>query len=78
MLRSIYRQAALSDRRKFLNNDELYAFLKNMTEAEYVTYLEAIEDYLAFDPRAQLFSVENFIANVCRTIVDVAPIKVGL
>ena len=66
------------DRRKFANNEELYAYLKNMTENEYEIYIEAIEDYLAFDPRVQLFSVENFIATVCRTIVNVAPIEVEL
>lgn len=68
-------QSCFIDRRRFVNNAELYAFLKNMSEAEYAAYLEAIEDYLSFDPRAQLFSVENFITNVCQVILAIAPIE---
>ena len=59
------------DRRKFTSNDELYNFLKQINVESYEKYLQAIEDYFAFDPRAQWFSAENFISIMCHAIKDV-------
>ncbi|MDE3046190.1 MAG: hypothetical protein KGJ02_06060 [Verrucomicrobiota bacterium] len=48
------------DRRAFKTNKELYAFLKNMDEPTYQTYIDAIRRY--FDsPQAQLFSINHFV-----------------
>jgi hypothetical protein len=59
------------DRRKFAGNEELYCFLKQMNAEDYEKYLEAIEDYLAFDLRAQWFSVDNFITIMCNVITGI-------
>ena len=47
------------DRRDFANMEELYAFLKNMTEEEYEGYIQRIRAYLDSD-NAQLFSRAQF------------------
>jgi alpha(1,3/1,4) fucosyltransferase len=48
------------DRRKFSSNEELYAFLKTITEKEYEAYLENIRAFLKSD-KAKLFTGETFI-----------------
>jgi len=47
------------DRRNFATYDDLYAFLKAMTQTEYEGYLERIRTYLK-SSKAQLFSFENY------------------
>ncbi len=42
-------QEAFIDRRRFANHDELARYLKDMPEAEYNRYQEAMKDYLASD-----------------------------
>lgn len=59
------------DRRFFSSNEDLYNFLRNMKEQEYENYLQAIEDYLIFDERAQWFSVDNFICTLCNLILNI-------
>ena len=48
------------DRRDFSSDDELYSFLKNMEEATYQNYMDAIQIYFE-SPLAQLYSIGNFI-----------------
>jgi hypothetical protein len=48
------------DRRKFKNNEELYAFLKKMSKEEFEGYISRISAWLNSD-QAQLFSEENFV-----------------
>ncbi len=47
------------DYRKFKDNEQLYLFLKNMSEDAYQSYLENIRLFLNSE-KAYLFSVENF------------------
>jgi len=47
------------DKRDFSSYEELYAFLKGMTEEEYQNYLDAIQVFLKSD-NARKFSFENF------------------
>lgn len=47
------------DKRDFATYEELYAYLKSMTEEEYQTYLQAIIRYTK-SKEAQLFTVKNF------------------
>ena len=46
------------DKRDFNNYDELYNYLKNMTEEEYNQRIKAIEEYLHSDKYRNLFSSE--------------------
>lgn len=48
------------DRRKFKNEEALYAYLKGMSEAEYAQRIESIENFLKSEA-AQKFSRENFL-----------------
>jgi hypothetical protein len=48
------------DRRKFKSNEELYAFLKQMTKNEYEGYLKRITKWLGSE-EAKRFSVDNFV-----------------
>lgn len=47
------------DRRKFASLEDLYAFMKNMPDAEYQRYLDAIRNYLLGD-QVKLFSAEHY------------------
>lgn len=48
------------DRRKFSTNEELYNFIKNITEAEFADYINNIKSFLSSE-QAQLFSAQNFV-----------------
>ena len=48
------------DRDRFGSDEELYAYLKNMTEQEYLNYCAAIRSYLASDA-CFLFSTKYFV-----------------
>lgn len=57
------------DRNKFDNNEQLYAFLKNMSESEYEVYLKNIRNYLNSDmPRE--FTRERFAEYVVAGILN--------
>jgi len=60
-------QNCFIDRRNFKSNNELYLFLKNMSEDEHRRYLENIKSYLK-STNIQLFSIENFIDIVLSAI----------
>jgi hypothetical protein len=47
------------DRREFKNNEELYAYIKNMTDNEYLNYLTNIENYLNSE-KSQQFNADYF------------------
>lgn len=48
------------DRRNFKNDQELYSFLKSLSQQEYQEYITAIKNYLASD-QVLLFSKEYFL-----------------
>ena len=48
------------DYRKFNSKEEMYDFLKNITEDEYQTYIENARTFLQSD-KAKLFTKEKFI-----------------
>ncbi|NGX47910.1 MAG: hypothetical protein K1000chlam3_01295 [Chlamydiae bacterium] len=56
------------DWRDFFSLEELYAFLKNMTEGEYEGYLERIRTYLDSE-EAQVFSPEYFEEILLRAVM---------
>ncbi|MCX7705667.1 MAG: glycosyltransferase family 10 [bacterium] len=56
------------DRRNFNTYDELYSYIKNMSEAEYVNYLDAIRDFVMSD-KIYPFSAECFAETIVREIV---------
>jgi hypothetical protein len=60
---------AFIDMRNFKNYDELYSFLKGMTQAEYESYLGAIEDFVRGE-RIQPFSADGFADVILRQIVE--------
>ena len=47
------------DRRQFSSLEDLYAFIKNMSKAEYDTYISNIKAFL-LSKEAELFSLEKF------------------
>jgi hypothetical protein len=57
------------DRRKFRDTGELYAFLKVMSEQEYIGYQHRIAKFLSSD-KAYLFSAEYFAETIVKTIVQ--------
>lgn len=56
------------DRRKFKSNDELYNYLKNMSDKEYIGYLDAIKDFIRSD-KIYPFSAEHFAETIVREIL---------
>lgn len=55
------------DRRQFKTHEELYQFLKNMTDEDYLQYQRHIVEFLngpGIKPFSDLFFVENIIRNV--------------
>ncbi len=62
------------DRRKFENYDELYAFMKNLTQEEYGQYLKNAEEFLKSE-KAQVFTQEHFIKTFLQIIEG--PIQSG-
>lgn len=65
------------DRRKFASYEELYQFLKAISEEEYQAYLDAAEKFLISD-QAKFFSneyfVENFLSKLKETNGDFHPL----
>jgi hypothetical protein len=55
----LFLPIVLSTRRQFATLDDLYAFLKTMSQEEYQGYLDRIECFLESE-EAQLFSPEHF------------------
>ena len=53
------------DRRDFKTHEELYAYIKNMPDEEYLGYLNAISNFVESD-KIYPFSAENF----AKTLVD--------
>ena len=65
------------DRRKFSTYGELYSYLKNMPDKEYINYLDAIKDFIKSD-KIYPFSAECFAEKVVREIVkDIEKIRRG-
>jgi hypothetical protein len=56
------------DRRDFANHDQLYKFLKNMKEYEFINYQEAIKDFL--QNKAEKFSCERFAKTIVSKIIE--------
>jgi len=56
------------DRRKFNSYEELYSFLKNMSDKEYLDYLDAIKDFIKSE-RIYQFSAEYFAETIVNEIV---------
>ncbi|OGB96969.1 hypothetical protein A3F06_01285 [candidate division TM6 bacterium RIFCSPHIGHO2_12_FULL_36_22] len=55
------------DMRKFSSYDELYDFVKNMSEEEHQKYLDAIQAFFASE-KAHKFSSEYFVETVCKAL----------
>jgi len=58
-------EGAFIDRRKFADNEEMYAFLKSIGKEEYEGYLEAAGEFLKSD-KAKLFTNEQFVKDFLR------------
>jgi len=56
------------DRRKFKNNTELYNYMKNMKDHEYLKYLINIEKYLNSE-KAQQFSANTFAKTIVKNSI---------
>lgn len=59
------------DRRKFKSYEELYKYLKNMPEKEYINYLDAIKNFVESD-KIYPFSAECFAETIVNEIVGVS------
>lgn len=55
------------DRRKFRTYEELYSYLKNMPDKEYINYLDAIKDFIKSD-KIYPFSAEYFAEKIINEI----------
>ena len=55
------------DRRDFTSHDQLYKFIKNMTENEFLRYQKNIKDFL--QNKAEIFSCEKFANTIVSKIV---------
>lgn len=60
---------AFIDRRRFKDNEELYAFLKAVTPEQYERYLDAAAAYLRSE-KAQLFTDTNFVRSFTAILAD--------
>jgi len=56
------------DRRKFRTYEELYSYLKNMSDREYMDYLDAIKNFIESD-KLYPFSAECFVDTIVNEIV---------
>ncbi len=56
------------DRRQFADHESLYEFLTSMSEADYITYQQAIQTFLT-SKTAELFYAEVFASNIVNTIL---------
>ena len=57
------------DRRKFRTYEELYTYLKNMSDNEYIGYLNAIKNFIKSD-KIYPFSAECFAKTVVNEVLD--------
>lgn len=57
------------DKRKFETYDELYQYISNITDAEYLNYLTNIEMYLNSE-QIQQFSAQNFANTVIKEVLN--------
>ena len=55
------------DRRDFTSHDQLYKFIKNMKENEFLEYKKNIKDFL--QNKAEIFSCEKFASTIVSKIV---------
>lgn len=62
------------DKRKFENYADLYDYMHNMTEAEYLGYRQAIEQFL-IGPGIRPFSAEHFAETVIPSLVNGDPLE---
>lgn len=58
------------DRRKFKNNEDLYTFIKNLTDEKYLNYLNNIEQYLN-SQFAQQFTADYFAKTIVENCIGV-------
>lgn len=57
------------DKRKFKSYEELYSYINNISDAEYLNYLINIEKYLNSE-QIQQFSAENFANTVIKEVLN--------
>ncbi|MDN5130741.1 glycosyltransferase family 10 domain-containing protein [Aliarcobacter butzleri] len=57
------------DKRKFDSYEEIYKYIKNMSDVEYIKYLDNIENFLNSE-KAYKFSSECFAKTLIGTIID--------
>lgn len=57
------------DKRDFPNYEELYRYLKSMSDSEYLSYLHNIEDYLKSE-QALFFKSEGFVQTIIQTLFN--------
>jgi len=60
-------QACFIDRREFRSHEQLYSFLKGMSDAEFGGYLQAARDYV-FSPAAYPFTDRSFAETVGKVV----------
>lgn len=61
-------QNTFIDKRKFKTYEELYAYIKNMPDNEYIRHLENIKNFIKNDA-IHRFSAENFTDTICNEII---------
>ena len=57
------------DRRNFKTHEELYQYLKNMSDREYIGYLDAIKNFIKSD-KIYPFSAEYFTRKIIKNITE--------
>lgn len=57
------------DRRNFESYEELYNYLKNMSDKEYLDYMDAIKDFIESD-KIYPFSAECFAETLINEIIS--------
>lgn len=62
-------ESCFIDRRKFNSNDELYGYLKSMSEVRYQAYLDSIEAFLSSKDSNQ-FTSKGFVEMLMSEILD--------
>jgi hypothetical protein len=59
---SLIPQSCFIDRRNFLSSDDLYIYLKNLSEAEHKAYLKAAAEFMGSDD-SKKFTAQYFVKN---------------
>jgi len=57
------------DKRKFRSYEDLYLFIKNMPEIEYLNYVNAIKNFIKSD-KIYIFSIEYFANTIMKEILN--------